>query len=208
MTSKEFDQKVKEIVLKHPKTQKGKHYQFELPTILGLWSFSVKYTPRIKVAHIHSRFDGEKYSIDKFKELISDQATPSYTGKWNSYSSDPEFILDLLEETLDNFEYLKKQSKLEAGKIRNTMNYITILESENRECPNIGTITSEGVEQKFKEAIESHFDAKLISFMFIDKQIEKLDDCINGLPIDVLVALDVCGLESEEKVELSQTWLY
>lgn len=88
------------------------------------------------------------------------------------------------------------------------MEYITILESENNECPNVGTVTLEDVNNKFKKAIESHFDAELISFSFVDEQIETLGDCINASPIDVLVKLDVDGDISEYKVELSQTWVY
>jgi len=88
------------------------------------------------------------------------------------------------------------------------MKYITILESENNECPNVGTVTLEKIDTKFKEAIESHFDAELISTSFVDEQIENLSDCINASPIDVLVRLDVDGDISEYKVELSQTWLY
>lgn len=89
------------------------------------------------------------------------------------------------------------------------MKYITILESENYECPNVGTITLPvDIENKFKEAIESHFDATLISYSFVEEQIENLDDCINGAPIDVLVKLDCGGMDSEYRVELSETWLY
>jgi len=88
------------------------------------------------------------------------------------------------------------------------MKYITILESENSECPNVGTVTIENIGDKFKEAIESHFDATLISFSFVEEQIENLDDCISASPIDVLVKLDVNGEASEYRVELSQTWLY
>lgn len=88
------------------------------------------------------------------------------------------------------------------------MKYITILESNNIECPNVGTITNQDVESKFKEAIESHFDATLISYSFVEEQVENLDDCISGVPIDVLVKLDCDGMDSEYRVELSQTWLY
>ena len=88
------------------------------------------------------------------------------------------------------------------------MKYITILESENNECPNVGTITLPvDIENKFKGAIESHFDATLISYSFVEEQIENLDDCINGAPIDVLVKLD-CDDGPEYRVELSETWLY
>ncbi len=104
------------------------------------------------------------------------------------------------------------------------MKYITILESENNECPNVGTISLPvdaktilrgfreemrlNIENKFKGAIESHFDATLISYSFVEEQIENLDDCISGVPIDVLVKLDCDGMDSEYRVELSETWLY
>lgn len=88
--------------------------------------------------------------------------------------------------------------------------YITILEVGNEDCPNVGTITVADTESKFKEAIESHFDAELLSFSFVDggEGINKLSDCINACPINVLVKIDgVCG-EEEFNVELSETWLY
>ena len=86
--------------------------------------------------------------------------------------------------------------------------YITIMESGNDDCPNAGTITAENAESGFKEAIESHFDAELLSFSFVDPEITLLDDCINASPIEVLVKLDV-GFEHQEfLVELSETWLY
>ena len=86
--------------------------------------------------------------------------------------------------------------------------YITVLEQGNSDCPNVGTIINENLDVKFKTAIESHFDADLISYSFVDEQINNLDDCINATPIDVLVRLDVDGVENEYTVELSQTWLY
>ena len=88
--------------------------------------------------------------------------------------------------------------------------YITILEVGNEDCPNAGTITAEDAESKFKEAIESHFDAELLSFSFVDagEGINKLTDCISACPINVLVRLDVGFEEQEFNVELSQTWLY
>jgi|Laugrespbdmm15sd_2_1035082.scaffolds.fasta_scaffold228425_2 hypothetical protein len=88
------------------------------------------------------------------------------------------------------------------------MKYITIIESNNTECPNIGTIAVGNLVNSFKKAIESHFDAKLLSYSFIDDGITELDDCINCSPIDVIVVLDVSGGEYDYKVELSETWLY
>lgn len=89
------------------------------------------------------------------------------------------------------------------------MKYITILESNNSECPNAGTITNHNVESKFKEAIESHFDAEMIKYKFVNVHtVNYLIDCIDAVPIDVLVELNIDGETSEYKVELSETWLY
>ena len=97
------------------------------------------------------------------------------------------------------------------------MNYITILEVGASCCPNVGTIAvTKGltpierlvVDNWFKEAIESHFDAALMSYEFVDDHVEDFADCINARPIEVLVKIEGDGCESEHLVELSQTWLY
>jgi len=89
------------------------------------------------------------------------------------------------------------------------MKYITILEAENNETPNVGTIINENIEAKFKEAIESHFDAELLKFTFVNVfTVNDLTDCINGVPIYVIVNLNNNGEKIEYVVELSETWLY
>jgi hypothetical protein len=89
------------------------------------------------------------------------------------------------------------------------MKYITILELGNEECANAGTITVENVEAKFKEAIESHFDAEMLRYKFVDTEnVNSLIDCIDAVPIEVIVYLDILGDETEYIVELSQTYLY
>ena len=88
------------------------------------------------------------------------------------------------------------------------MKYITILEVDNPECANVGTITTGNITEKFKQAIESHFDAELISYSFLNPHVKELEDCISAVPIDVLVILDVNGDHSDYVVELSETWLY
>lgn len=86
--------------------------------------------------------------------------------------------------------------------------YITIREVNNADCPNVGTITTVCTGRKFKEAIEDHFDAELITYSFEDKEISGLLDCIDSSPIVVTVTLDLGYETSECLVELSQTWLY
>lgn len=88
------------------------------------------------------------------------------------------------------------------------MKYITILESENSECKNVGTIKSTFANTRFKNAVEAHFDAKLVSFEFVDKEIKSLTDCIDASPIDVRIKLDTGGDGFDLLVELSQTWIY
>jgi hypothetical protein len=89
------------------------------------------------------------------------------------------------------------------------MKYITILEPNNSECPNIGTITSQNSESSFKKAIESYFDAEMIKYKFVNVYtVNDLTDCIDAVPIDVLVEINVDGSTSEHKVTLSETWLY
>jgi len=109
MTAKEFNKELKSIVSKFDGVKKSDRYMYEVDTILGAWSFSAEYSPRIKVAKIHSRFNGPEYSGEVFAELISDYDKPSsISKKWNHYSSDPIYILDFLEETLNNFQYLQQ----------------------------------------------------------------------------------------------------
>jgi hypothetical protein len=110
MNTKEFNKEVAKMCLKHNITKGASHYDYELKTVLGTWAFSCEYVPRIKLANIHSRFlDG--VNLDRFKEIISDVNTPSkYSNKWNHYSEDPIYILDLLDETISNFNYLKSES--------------------------------------------------------------------------------------------------
>jgi len=89
------------------------------------------------------------------------------------------------------------------------MKWITIIEKGNNEAPNVGTISTNDLKGGFKKAIQSHFDADLVSYELIGDDIESLSDCINSCPIDVNVVLDVNDGDKEEyKVELSQTWMY
>mgnify|MGYP003658529182 CR=1 FL=1 len=91
------------------------------------------------------------------------------------------------------------------------MKYITILEAENIDCPNVGTITTVNTEESFKEAIESHFDGEMVEYSFENVDtVNDLIDCIDAVPIDVFVEIDNIDSEvtNKYKVSLSQTWLY
>lgn len=57
--------------------------------------------------------------------------------------------------------------------MKNNIEALTLLESENSETPNIGTVSvgwnkRELVEQKIKNAIEAHFDASIDHPLVID----------------------------------------
>lgn len=97
------------------------------------------------------------------------------------------------------------------------MYYITIIESENNcvtDAPNIGTLCiksldSEKVNDKFKDAIEAYFDAPLVSYSYMDEDVNQITDCLSATPIDVKVMIEGFGGENHPfLVTLSQTWLY
>lgn len=108
MTAKEFNQKAKSILSKYNSLAKGSRYQYEMQTICGKWMFSLEYTPRIKVASCHSRF--ENFNKDAFAKHISEFDRPNtFNYKWNKYSQHPEDILSFIDETVNNFEWLNEQ---------------------------------------------------------------------------------------------------
>jgi hypothetical protein len=83
---------------------------------------------------------------------------------------------------------------------------ITLIEVNNFECPNIGTIigaTEEELLCKFTAAIESHFDGQLTGFDVSDGL--GLMDLKNSPPIDAFVTIDN---ENSFSIELQQTFIY
>jgi hypothetical protein len=82
---------------------------------------------------------------------------------------------------------------------------ITIMEVNNSEAPNIGTITGSNEKElveKFTNALMSHYDADIDSFSIQDDL--TLEDVENSSPLDVKVVID--GVEYQ--VEISETWIY
>lgn len=107
MNAKQFQAKVKSLYKKHnlieDKTSDKRH---ELQTVFGTFYFYSEWTPRIKVASIHSGlFPATKEQKEQFKEL-SGYRMNTHNGKCNFYSADYEWILDTLEEYLDNIIWL------------------------------------------------------------------------------------------------------
>jgi hypothetical protein len=82
----------------------------------------------------------------------------------------------------------------------------TLLEKENSECPNIGTITGTSEDElvgKAIEAIESHFDGEVTSLCMQDGK--KFSSIKNSRPTDLFVTIDG---EPVSTIEIQQTWLY
>lgn len=85
----------------------------------------------------------------------------------------------------------------------------TIIEKENPECPNIGTIRGFGgieLSSKARLAIEKHFDAKVIDIKFPEGL--KFSDIKNSCPIDISVTLDTDVVEEKHSLQIQQTWIY
>lgn len=88
---------------------------------------------------------------------------------------------------------------------------ITLIELNNTEAPNIGTIMSEtGSDKELRtkaiQAIESHFDATVISLTIQDGL--DFESVRNSSPLDATVVIDNIGEEFEYQIELQQTWIY
>lgn len=89
--------------------------RYEMDTIYGKWRFTAGYSGNQKIAHFHTRF--ETISL---KDLLSfknnfwdsfDRLPNFHSGKWNFYYQDPEFMLDFIEEQIENMLFLLQDEK-------------------------------------------------------------------------------------------------
>lgn len=85
--------------------------------------------------------------------------------------------------------------------------YVTILEVDNQECPNIGTIyNSSGTESeliyKYLEALSDYFDIAMED-IHIQKDLV-ISDVRNSVPIDTVVTID----DQKYNIQIQQTFLY
>lgn len=84
---------------------------------------------------------------------------------------------------------------------------ITLIEKDNTEAPNIGTVIFKGDQYDFKrraiDAIKSHFDCEVEDILIQDNL--DLVDAYNSPPLDATVTLE--DGESRE-IEIQQTWIY
>lgn len=110
MNAKEFDKYKTALYKKYGAVKSEISHEAKINTPFGTLYISAGWKPRIKVASIHSRLEGDK---EKFKTEISSQIN-TYNGKCNFYFNSPLDCLDELEEYLSNcvkdlFEYYEEQ---------------------------------------------------------------------------------------------------
>lgn len=112
MNAKQFQAKVTDLYKKHNLNKDEKREnRYTLQTVFGTFYFNCEWIPRIKVANIHSGlFPATKEGRQRFKDL-SGYDMDVHNGKCNFYSSDYEWILDTLDEYLDNIIWLDSAEK-------------------------------------------------------------------------------------------------
>ena len=106
MDTKEFNKHKAALYKKYGAELTDLSHEVKVNTPFGVLYIRAEWTPRIKVASIHSKLKGDAKA---FKEVTGYNIT-TYNGKCNFYSADPEWILDTLEEYLDNMQYLMNKA--------------------------------------------------------------------------------------------------
>jgi hypothetical protein len=107
MNAKEFNKIKTALYKKYGAELTDFSHEVKVLTPFGTLYVSAEWTPRIKVANIHSKLKGD---AKQFKEVTGYDIT-TYNGKCNFYSADPEWILDTLDEYLDNMQYLSGEKR-------------------------------------------------------------------------------------------------
>ena len=96
MNAKEFNKYKTALYKKYGAELKDLSHEVKVLTPFGVLYISAEWSPKIKVANIHSRLEGDK---EKFKTEISNQMN-TYNGKCNFYFNNPLDCLDELENYL------------------------------------------------------------------------------------------------------------
>ena len=103
MTQKEFNGRVKELYAAYGLTPTADTPNaVNIQTPYGPVRVRAEHNGRLKTSAIYSRIDGD---IKGFVKETGYEAN-LFTGKLNSYSTDPDFILNELEEYINNLLYL------------------------------------------------------------------------------------------------------
>ena len=96
MNAKEFNKYKTALYKKYGAVKSETSHEVKVLTHFGVLYISAEWSPKIKVANIHSRLEGDK---EKFKTETSSQMN-TYNGKCNSYFNSPLDCLDELEKFL------------------------------------------------------------------------------------------------------------
>ena len=107
MTAKEFNKLKTALYKKYRAELTEFSHEVKVLTPSGTLYIFAEWSPKIKVANIHSRLDG---NTQEFKDVTGYDIN-TYNGKCNFYSSNPEYILDTLEEYLGNMQYLNSKKE-------------------------------------------------------------------------------------------------
>lgn len=102
MTVKQFNSKKIALYKKYGAIKTDFTHEVFVNTKFGKMYISAEYVPRIKIANIHSKLDGDTQS---FKDVTGYDIN-TYNGKFNSYNESPEYILNELDEFLNTLNIL------------------------------------------------------------------------------------------------------
>lgn len=110
MTTKEFNKRAEKIVLNFGGTKDNTilENEFNINTVFGNLRIYPNPSPKIKSYAVFMRFtEPERYDHKRFEDLYCKYNKPSkFSLKWNIHNSDPEFVLDELEERINNLVWL------------------------------------------------------------------------------------------------------
>ena len=107
MNAKEFNKYKTALYKKYGAVLTDFSHEVKVLTPFGTLYISAEWTPKIKVANIHSRLEG---NANEFKEVTGYNIN-TYNGKCNFYYSSPLDCLDELEEYLSNMVYLSGEKE-------------------------------------------------------------------------------------------------
>ena len=96
MNAKEFNKYKTALYKKYGAVKSETSHEVKLLTPFGVLYILAEWTPKIKVANIHSRFEGD---INKFIEATG-FCLNKYNNKYNFYFNNPLDCLDELENYL------------------------------------------------------------------------------------------------------------
>ena len=101
MTTKQFNSKKVALYKKYGVIKTDFSHEVFINTNFGKIYVRAEYIPRIKIASIKSKLDGDAQS---FKDVTGYNIN-TYNGKLNFYNECPEYILNELDEFLNNLNY-------------------------------------------------------------------------------------------------------